>query len=1157
MPQYKIPSLLFAFFLAAATIPAIAQSASPLPAKAEAPLMHQGFHPIDLADLIVKDDYRSEGSGIRHLFLRQRWQGIEVWNGDIAVHLLPNGDVLRMNVGAHAGIAKRVNATAPMITAEAAVAAVLARTAPGKRVPQSLHAEDEGRKVTFDGSDFGHEPVVAQLVYQPMGEALRLAWNVNLYTPDGSHWWNVRIDAVSGVELDRNDWVAQCHWDDHTHQGCGDGAPEEAAAPAAPNDYNVFDWPTESPSHGPRTLSNAPWLDGGIASPFGWHDTNGALGAEFTDTRGNNCRAQDDIDANNTGGSRPDGGATLDFDFPLDLTGAPSTYLPAAITNLFYWNNLMHDVWYQYGFTEAAGNFQQNNYGRGGVGNDWVNADAQDGSGTNNANFGTPPDGSNPRMQMYRWTYTTPNRDSDLDNGIIAHEYGHGISNRLVGGPANTSCLGNAEQMGEGWSDYFGIVMTIRPGDTGATGRGVGTYVLGQATTGLGIRPARYSTSFAVNNYTYASTNSGLSQPHGIGFVWCTMLWEMTWELIGVHGFDPDIYNGTGGNNIAMRLVIEGLKLTPCNPGFVDGRDAILAADQALYGGANQQYIWAAFARRGLGASASQGSSSSRSDQTQAFDTPVPNNIGIAEVLSPKGALLDCASENMPVVVRVRNFGQSAQSGFEVRYQLDGGAWITEAFPGTLNVGASIDFTFDQSVTITGSGAHTLIASTNLIGDQFTGNDAATSSISLSTPATAVATYAVNIETTSPIPSGWTLENPDNGNTWVTAAVSGQAACVGTRAWAIDFFSVNTPGQEDRLVTPVVDLAGSAGSRLKFKHAYSGYSASYQDGMRVEASGDCGRTWTTLFQATGAALQTTGYVTSAWTPTQCTQWMQHDLDLGAFDGGQVLVRFVAINGYGNWLYLDDAVIERNGVRVALKLMLDGPYDETTDRMRDNLRSGAHLPVTEPYTALGFAQLFGGGESVAPAVLTAAGDDAIVDWVLVELRDASAPATVIATRSALLQRDGDVVDIDGAPALSFRAGNGSYHLVAKHRNHFGVMTASPISLSNAPASIDFSDPAFNAHGTEPRRLRDGKALLWSGDVARDGVLRYTGEDNDRDPILLTIGGNVPTAVSAPGYHQADVNLDGIIRYTGEDNDRDPILVNVGGSVPTNTRVQQLP
>ncbi len=1144
--------------LSAALLPCVPLFAQRLPEKVAAQLLQEGFHQADLADLILKDDYRSEGSGIHHLYLRQRWQGIEVWNGDIAVHELANGELLKLNVGAHAALEKRVNATEPALSAEAALAAVLRKTMPGKPLPTRTAVEDGGRKVIFDGTEHGAQPVVVQLVYQPSGTALRLAWNVNHYTPDGSHWWNVRVDAITGEELDRNDWVAQCNWDDAAHRACTEHFPEEMAAPAAPNDYNVFDWPLESPSHGSRSLSNAPWLDGGIASPYGWHDTNAAAGAEFTDTRGNNCFAQEDADANNTGGVRPDGGATLDFDFPIDFTQAPSTYLPAATTNLFYWNNLMHDVWYQYGFTEQAGNFQENNYGRGGAASDPVDADAQDGSGTNNANFGTPPDGSNPRMQMYRWTYTTPNRDSDLDNGVIAHEYGHGISNRLVGGPSNTSCLGNAEQMGEGWSDYFGLVMTMKVGDTGPMGRGIGTYVLGQPTTGLGIRPARYSTSFGVNNFTYASVSntSAISQPHGIGFIWCTMLWEMTWELINVHGFDPDIYNGTGGNNISMRLVIEGLKLTPCNPGFVDARDAILAADQALYGGANQQYIWAAFARRGLGASASQGSSNSRTDQAEAYDTPLPNNLGVIEVVSPPLELLDCAANNLPVTVKVRNYGQLPQSNFELRYQLDGGAEVSGTFTGALAPGAVAEFTFPTLLTITGNGPHTFVARSALTGDEFGGNDVTTATINLSTANVVASTYATNIETTTVTPSGWTLQNPDNGNVWTTIAVTGQAACVGSRIWGIDNFSSNTPGQEDRLVTPVVNLSGSVGTRLKFQHAYRPYSASFPDRLRVDVSGDCGLTWNTVFDQAGSVLATGAISTSAWTPTDCASWRQNDIDISSLDGQQVMVRFVNVNAYGNWLYLDNVVIERNGLNLAVKLHLEGPYDSNTHLMRDDLRSAGLLPLTEPYTALGFPQAGGGGgETINASVLSATGDNAIVDWVQIQLRNAATPSTVVATRNVLVQRDGDVVDKDGVSPIAFSAAAGSYHVVARHRNHLGAMTATPITLGTTLANLDLTSIATN--GTDAVKVADGRQMLWAGNVVINNNLQYTGDGNDRDPILTAIGGAVPTSTSSAGYYQSDVNMDGVVRYVGDANDRDPILVNIGGTVPTNIKVEQVP
>jgi len=215
-------------------------------------------------------------------------------------------------------------------------------------------------------------------------------------------------------------------------------------------------------------------------------------------------------------------------------------------------------------------------------------------------------------------------RDSDLDNGVIAHEYGHGISNRLTGGPSAAGCLGNAEQMGEGWSDWCALITTIEPGDLGTDVRGIGTYSDGQPTSGVGIRPAPYSTDFQVNSYSYGSTNNttGISQPHGIGFVWCTMLWDLTWALIDMHGFDNDIYQGTGGNNIAMHLITNGMKMQACDPGFVDGRDAILAADQMLYNGEHQCLIWEVFANRGLGFSADQGDSDERDDQIAAFDLP-------------------------------------------------------------------------------------------------------------------------------------------------------------------------------------------------------------------------------------------------------------------------------------------------------------------------------------------------------------------------------------------------------------------------------------------------------------------------------------------------------------------------------------------------------
>jgi len=139
---------------------------------------------------------------------------------------------------------------------------------------------------------------------------------------------------------------------------------------------------------------------------------------------------------------------------------------------------------------------------------------------------------------------------------------------------------------------------------------------------GPGIRPTAYSTNTSVNPATYDSIET-LAVPHGVGYVWNTMLWEVYWNLIDKHGYNPDLYDetGGGGNVLTVQLVMDGMKFQACDPGFVDGRDAILAADQALTDGDNQCEIWAGFSKRGLGFSAIQGTSASRADGTQAFDT--------------------------------------------------------------------------------------------------------------------------------------------------------------------------------------------------------------------------------------------------------------------------------------------------------------------------------------------------------------------------------------------------------------------------------------------------------------------------------------------------------------------------------------------------------
>lgn len=246
----------------------------------------------------------------------------------------------------------------------------------------------------------------------------------------------------------------------------------------------------------------------------------------------------------------------------------------------------------------------------------------------------------------------------------------------------------------------------------------------------------------------------------------------------------------------------------------------------------------------------------------------------------------------------------------------------------------------------------------------------------------------------------------------------------------------------------------------------------------------------------------------------------------------------------------------NAVQVRLRTHLEGPYDTGTGIMGDELRQAGLLPLSEPYTAVGYAHAMSGGENTTPAVLSITGNDAIVDWVVVELRHSAQPTLVVASACALVQRDGDVVDTDGVSPVEFLVGAGAYYVALRHRNHLAVMTSETIPLGGSPTAIDFSDPLTPIHGTEAMRTIDGVRTQWAGDIDQNGELKYTGSTNDRDLILQWIGGVVPTA-TLPGYHNTDVNMDGITKYTGSMNDRDPILVNIGGIIPTNVRYGQVP
>jgi extracellular elastinolytic metalloproteinase len=770
-----------------------------------------GLSKADFANSRISSAYTDASSGITYIYLQQTWKGIDVFGKMLTLAF--KNEQLSSKAGQFIGnmqtITRRASASFAVQPSKAVQTAYkgLALTAPALPVPE---AKNKGHWLDYGKVAGGSENLTAELLWFPIEketlEAVKLVWQVQVSPSHKDDVWHIRIDAQKNTILSKVNVVVT---EQFQMMQCVNASDEQFKKKTplprtnetgthnlnptaiANANYLVVPYPLEAPSFGVAATRSNPWTAApGNASTLGWH-SDGTT--DYTISRGNNVWATEDTIATNTNSGLAASSSTspdpLNFVNPPNYLVEPSrdaTMQQFCITNLFYWNNIIHDITYQYGFDEPAGNFQVNNQGRGGAGNDYVIALAQSGAAGhigNNANFLTPADGGRGRMRMYLFnavgtttlnvnspapvsgnytavegTFSTNNllanvgpvtgqvvyynddaagtthfacnppvnsvagkialidrgfggaictatvaftlkvknaqnagaigvivvnniagaptvmggtdntitipavmisqtdgaifaaqlvnnlnvtlsgtpavvKDGDLDNGIITHEFTHGLSNRLTGGPANSSCLQNAEQGGEGWSDYVSLMLTTNwatatTGD-GPIGHGIGTYVLGQSTNGPGIRTYKYSTDLAINPLTYA--NMGVApigtEVHNIGEIWCAALWEMTWGIIQQeNAINPNMYNfslsNNGGNSIALKLVLEGMKLQPCSPGFIDARNAILTADKNLYNGRHQCAIWTAFAKRGMGYSALQGSSASATDQTAATNLP-------------------------------------------------------------------------------------------------------------------------------------------------------------------------------------------------------------------------------------------------------------------------------------------------------------------------------------------------------------------------------------------------------------------------------------------------------------------------------------------------------------------------------------------------------
>ena len=627
----------------------------------------------DLANWEITDEVYSQVTGAHHIYLRQLYQGIPVYNAQLHFNINREGRLISINNAFVPSIASADKSARPALSAaEAVAAATLHLGEKAAHLPKALSVGDDAQVTSrVSGKGISLEPVIeAQLMWLPVGgNEVKLVWNFQIQTLDSNHYYDFTIDARSGETWTRFDW---------TNSGS----------------YRVYEEPVESPIHTtPLPPSDARSLavnpEDSTASPNGWF-SGGTMD-------GNNVHACPDIVSNNVCDSNPQCSGTT-CDFSINLSSAPSNSQGAAVANLFYWNNIIHDTQYKYGFDEAGGNFQENNFGNGGNGSDSVNADAQDGGGNCNANFSTPTDGGNPRMQMYTCNRATPSRDGDYDNGVIVHEYGHGISIRQVGGPGNSSCLNNNQQPGEGWSDWFGLVYTAKSSDTGPQARGIGAYLFNEPAAGGTIRDLPYSTSNSVNNHTYSSI-SGAAIPHGIGSRWAQGIWEVYWALVDKHGFSTDLLNpangGWQGNERALLYVNEGLKNTACSPTFIAARDGIIQAVTDNFGGEDLCDVWQAFADFGLGTNASTGGSSSTT-ATNGFnipascdDPPPPSECPAGSIDFNSFALTSYSNQNASNNTSVANGGDTLT--------LSNNTWVRSTQSFNITANTVVEFTYSST----------------------------------------------------------------------------------------------------------------------------------------------------------------------------------------------------------------------------------------------------------------------------------------------------------------------------------------------------------------------------------------------------------------------------------------------------------------------------
>lgn len=600
-------------------------------------------------------NFQTPGANMTHLTWQQTIQGIPVENARLSASVNADGQIINIGGTFVPEPATGLNTTKFEITEQAAIKA--AAKACGIDLAQDAQAtgqlDPQGNKTWTTPLELRpDQPVRTRQVYYVVARGdVRAAYWVFVPVRGVGHDYEVIVDAGTGDMLYRHDCLVWDTTQPVTYRVYTSDSPSPAS-PGTPTPSG-FQFPFV-----PRQLLTVQPGEISTINPNGWIPDGG------TQTAGNNADAYLDTANDNTASSADRAtSATRVFDFslPVDAANAPNvtpaTYRDASITQLFYLSNRYHDALWTLGFNEAAGNFQLDNFGRGGAGGDAVLAECQDGSGTNNANFSTTgTDGSVGRMQMYVFTTPVPNRDGSLDADVVYHELTHGTSIRLHGPQGGLGTGTQSRGMGEGWSDFVGTSLLAEPSDDLTATYALGNFVTlnlgdpggeGNLNTYFGIRRYPYSIDFAKSPLLFQDIRAVRTYPaprnpaipntanevHNVGEVWCNTLLEGRYQISLTEGFSA--------NNTMLQLVIDGMKLAPASPTFLQERDAILQADMVRYGGAHQLALWRAFARRGMGANAI-GPTTGTSDVVENFEVPFRIDYtfpaGVPTQLSPTQA---------------------------------------------------------------------------------------------------------------------------------------------------------------------------------------------------------------------------------------------------------------------------------------------------------------------------------------------------------------------------------------------------------------------------------------------------------------------------------------------------------------------------------------